>query len=155
MLAIKNQIPLICRQTCEYHSLQRRRNMAPSVLQNSIVQLNLEHRRQREHMKAHHRSAYQSLCETWNNRLKECVDEFKCRRDALDEQITQIQDTDNLDLEAIGQYGPPVMVKLRKAPCKATGGKHSVITMCLSAGIAQAISLEDDIYDHFYTYKKK
>lgn len=127
--------------------------MLPMVLQNSIVQLCLEHRNQRERLRTHHNSAYALLCESWNNHLQEQLNDFQWRCWSLDEQISQIEDTGNINGTSDSQYGPPVLVKLRKAPSKATLGKHSMVTVCLSARIAQAITLEDHVFDHFYTYK--
>lgn len=123
------------------------------VLQASMMQLVIEHRKQRKHMQAHHMSVYQTLCENWNRKLQEDLDNYNQRCNTLNEQIDQIENMDiNTDIRS--QYGPPVLVKLRKAPCRATDGKHGQVTVCLSAQIAQAVCLEDDIYDHFYRYKE-
>ena len=138
------------RQNCEYSNLKQRRNMASTVLQNSIIQLTIEHRSQREHLQFHQRNVYKELCETWNNRLVERKEDYERRCAGLDEQISQIDGTGGSDHT---NNGPNMVVKLRKGPCRATDGKHSMVTMVLAARIAQAISLEDDIYDNFYKYK--
>ena len=81
------------------------------------------------------------------------TEDYQYQSGVLQQQIAMMEAAKHSLGACTDEHGPPVSILLRKGPCRATSGKHSTVTVVLSANIGQAISLEDDIYDHFYSYK--
>lgn len=122
------------------------------TLQNNLMQLRQEHIFQEGQLRRHQHDEYQSLRYQGMSILNKEVERHSLQCQPIDQLIAQLEKPESHAMTSPQKYGPPIVVSLRKGPCRASGGKHSTVAVCLSAGIAQAVSLEDDLYDHYYSY---
>lgn len=124
----------------------------PRQMAFNLSQLRQEHSMQMRQMKARQRQRYTTFSQQRREILDVAKTEYKQQIQPIEDLISQLQNPEHLSSSPSQKYGPPIVVSLRKGPCKASNWKHSTVTVCLSAAIAQAVSLEDDLYDHYYSY---
>ncbi|WAR07827.1 hypothetical protein MAR_017785 [Mya arenaria] len=124
---------------------QMKQDLDNMIHQHSLEFKNLKQRQEHQWKTARGRAAHMLAAKR--------TEGYRRQSELLQEQIQMMEEAEGVPSVSPQKYGPPVMVTLRKGPCRASGGLPTTANVCLSARIAQAVSLEDDIYDHFYSYK--
>ncbi|XP_053396987.1 uncharacterized protein LOC123551528 [Mercenaria mercenaria] len=120
--------------------------------QHRLMQLRQDHISQQGRLKEHHQNEFCAVRSRGMETLHEEIGRHSAQCEPIDQLIEQLEKPESHSKYSPQKYGPPIVVSLRKGPCKATHGRHSTVPVCLSAAIAQAVSLEDDLYDHYYGY---
>lgn len=129
-----------------------RNQFSPIEFQNRILQLRQDHLFQQSRLKEHHQNEFCAVRSRGLDILNEEIKRHSVQCEPIGQLIEQLEKPEAGTISSPKKYGPPIVVSLRKGPCRASNGKHSTVPVCLSAGIAQAVSLEDDLYDHHYGY---
>ncbi|KAL4233532.1 hypothetical protein ACF0H5_008213 [Mactra antiquata] len=106
---------------------------------------------ERHNLRNKHTNKFHSLCEKGRKCLDKLVSEYDQQSKSIDDIIKQMHCYYN-QLDESSPFGPLVYVRLKKGACIETKRKPSFVDVSLPAAVAQAVLLEDDLYDFHYRY---
>lgn len=120
--------------------------------QKDLRQMHQKHRKEMACLNQVHQNKFLSLCAQGKETLNRLVADYDKKVHLLDEIIEQLSNVQCHSAGLLFEYGPPVFVNLSKRPCRDTNWELSTVRTHVPAGIAQAVTLEENLYDHYYSY---